>query len=765
MRYNFYIDIDDGNGWVEITPKNIEPLEIIRDKGDYFYRLGWGKITLVNDPVMYELTGLSVYSLFDILQSPYYGVDSGARSGEIRVKVESTKLLEKFPSGVQGYFYHSDCSFDFDRRIVEVTPTILDKYTDILENWENEVDFENYTEYGGTLSVVIDTPNLVRGCKSPLTQAQWYYPKKQNMLEQYVEDSTGLDGEDYRHYSLYAWFDETTGKPIAETLDKPVEKDQFGLRFTDSKNFTEIINYYQQEPVGGWENKVNIGFGDWELSKLTIYYGEYKATNERKIYTELYMAREYVEIKDINGIVTPPVGAGWHSRGRTTDNTATIYTRRPFNGAYGFDSAVDWILTWKTVQTGFKTEITKAKVYASLTSSADYPSSTNSIDIESSLGLRDFMEYLVRNTCNNLPTNVYSASEFKSTFFWNDDEVASGIKRLESFPGTNYVLVSEEPNYLNYLRVFFKKILKTDTNDNGEVTSASSVSENLTVTAWKDFFENLNNLFNNKLFWWVDDDLDFHIEHIAYVDYVLKYADFYDIAADPVNLPLLDYTRKWNYDKAEQWGEMNYEMVDAGYVDFTKQRLEFSKIVSNIRNKDKKKTITVNYISTDLRYAIENPNDLERGVILVCCDSENNIRNRIGHFSMREDPNGFMAMSNLILDFGIYEGVWVDGKHNDENIYFENTTRTKLGIEHTLKGTILSLFYNTFSENPAYGIGIGLIESGKLDLMRENTKIKLRYRYLTEGLVDQWALVIQRADQIEFENPQDIWHDIDNYEA
>ena len=136
--YSFYIDIGDGNGYVQIYPKSIEPFKITREKDYYFYRLEWGKITIVNDPMMFQSTSDNRYKIFDILQSQFY-------TEQIKVKIVSSKLEEKFPGGVIGYFYHSDCEFDFDRRTMTVTPTTYDRYTDLFECWETDVDFEDMT--------------------------------------------------------------------------------------------------------------------------------------------------------------------------------------------------------------------------------------------------------------------------------------------------------------------------------------------------------------------------------------------------------------------------------------------------------------------------------------------------------------------------------------------------------------------------------------------------------------------------------------------
>ena len=115
------------------------------------------------------------------------------------------------------------------------------------------------------------------------------------------------------------------------------------------------------------------------------------------------------------------------------------------------------------------------------------------------------------------------------------------------------------------------------------------------------------------------------------------------------------------------------------------------------------------------------------------------------------------------MEYGRYDGTSIDAFVNEQAVSFETTSYTKIGIEHTLKGTVLALFYNTYSENPDTGIGLGLTDGGTLDIERGNTKIKLRYRYLTSALTDQWVMAIQNATD-PFEDAEDIIYDINNTE-
>lgn len=771
MPYNFYIDYD-GTGYVQIYPKSIEPFKITRDKGQYFYRLEWGKITIVNDPLNYAVASNAKYILFDALQSQF-------NTTEVRVKVTSTKLLEKFPDGVIGYFYHSDCTFDFDRRTYTVTPTTYDRYTDLLENWENEVDFNNFTYTPGeTITIVAQNPNKKEKVIFPTTvsygdgYSEYLKFKKNRLLDDWVDANHPGKG---REWALKAWF-KANGQPDNDVFSDSDNAKDFGIHYGGISVIDWVNKYYNAEPEGGWLDQTNIDYGHWEISYLGMFYGQFftgfsgngYVTNMRRIYLEISVTRDEISIpNDENGNPVEPNGTGWEDRGEDPAQPGNhFYTRTPFGGAYGIKDTGG--ANWDTVfveTNGSKSGYDGAmladnKVYAYIKSTINYPTGEdgdNVVTVTKSSDLKDYIKYLYNNTCNELTVNPYATKDVYSTFFFNDNE--SDVPFLIQNPGFNYA--SKKINYLNNIKVFFKKELKIETDEADNQTRPSDkVAENLTLTTFKDFMDNLNHLFIDKLFWWVDSNLDLHIEHVHYVDTVLR-ADTYDLASDPIQAPLLTYSRKWSYDKEDQYSEYKFTMIDAGYVDFTNNKIRFGKESSNIRGKDRKKEITIHYITTDVQYCLENPNDLESGIVLLCQDSAGTQIDINGLVSGQKVSNGALSLSNIIMEYGRYDGTTIDGYVNGRAVSYETTSYTKVGIDHTLKGTVLALFYNTYSENPDTGIGIGLMDGGTLDIDKGFTKIKLRYRFLTEALTDQWVMAIQNATD-PFEDAQDIIYDINN---
>ena len=315
--------------------------------------------------------------------------------------------------------------------------------------------------------------------------------------------------------------------------------------------------------------------------------------------------------------------------------------------------------------------------------------------------------------------NTYENYGVVSTFLFNDlDDVAP----ISAYEGKNYV--TNNTNELNNTKIFFTKdILETLGSDN---------TENLPKTTFKDFYDDLNKLFNGLLTWDIidddggDNDKYLRIEHIKYID--LTFA-----STDIGNANLMSFINNFEFDKSEMFNLIELNQVNAGYKDFTENKITFNSIVSNNRNKDIKLERTTSKISTDLRYAIESSTDLSNGIILVVTDSaEENVLNKECQVSGQIEVNGYAAYSTLLITYCTYEGVWeegwINGVGDDFKFEFDFTKRNKVGIELTLKGLENDIIYTT-------QIGDGLVDDGTVDFENETTNLKLRYRYKSESLI------------------------------
>lgn len=737
MRYKFYIDFTSGDGseYVRAYPDKIEPFKIsVKEQSDdideFFYRLEWGKITFRNNPKKYKDTQNNIYRLFSIFDDINFSF-----SKKILVKYEIEGVFS-----IEGYFGKNDCRYDYDRKILDVTPAVLDEYTEIFENNKKEIDFFNWKFTEDEITIEIPDTALVTMQDWP-----WLGPKMFGLVQVYTTPRNLVKEKDYNENNkLYAYFD---GNKPKEAL---YDDEYWGFGGThlvwsreDGEDISSEYSSYslrQRVAILGEvvtpENREIIPtlYGDWELSSFRVYEGSrtggLSGKRWRQLYCETQFSREeYIKIDVLDEEspfgFEPPVGDGWHMREKRIKNgkNAHLWTRLPFNGAYSDSWEIQDIVEnpggssfgWNW--------------YKYLESKLPYDTSKNSFNFVSAISLRPFIEHILHSMSPELED-----MHFKSTFFFNDYE--EELEILSNTSGFNYV--NGKKNFLNNLKLFFTRdLLDLDSNEKG----------NMPIINFENTLNDLNRIFGNTLMWFIDDLGNFRIEH-------KRYGDFKRDIINLVGNRFLNFTTEWSFDKKLMFKEIIFNQINAEYIDFTNNKIEFDHMVSNNRNNDSVSEGSTEYISTDARYCILNPLSLSDGMILVAVGDDNKVINEMGRVSGLVEVNGLMSISNLLYEFGRYEGIWHYGTINNENVNFTTTIRNKMGVELTLDGRKEALFYLT-------QIGVGMLDEGSIDFENEYTKIKLRYRYNSNVLGDVFAIVFQKEK--DFEGAENVWADIDNY--
>lgn len=730
MRYNFYIDFD-GLGYIPAYPDSVAPFEFSVNESDRmqsFYRLGWGKIQFSNRPKQYAIASESGYRLFDYID----GLQFNQR---VWVKYTTTLIT------IIGYFSRNDCTFDYERKIVSVEPAIYDKYTDVLENWETEVSFKTYPFTTDTIIADSVNPNLV-------TIQDWpwksYYstPALGVGRESYllIYPRNLVKETDYDAAGGIAVYFEANGSPKEELWVDTYWMFEGMARvwsavpyFNASYSLQDRVDILSQEGTPTLDDH----YGDYELSSMRIYEGTrtggLSGVRWRQMYcTTEFTREENIKIDEVDETAEygfkPPVGEGWHLRSVQIKEgkPAHLWTRLPFGGAFS-DNSLYWEIQPEVVNAGVST--TDFSWYRYIESKRMYQDPDNEFQLVGSIGLRDFLNYLLQNSATEL-----NAMEIKSTFFFNDFEET--IPLLNGTTGFNYV--TGKFNFLNNCRIFFTKDL---------VQLAEGEKPEVPRYTFQDILQDLNKTFADKLIWFIDKDGYFRIEHTRYTDFI---KDILDLSADT----LLRFTTQWSYDKAKMFKRFEYYQMNAGYPDFTENEITYDKIVSNNRNKDLKTEVRTMHISTDIKYAILNASKLDKGIILITVDANNHVTSKIGRISGENEINGELALSNILVDFARYEGVFNEGDINGALSYFLTTMRIKVGIELKFKGLQISMFYKT-------QLGVGILTKGVIDFENENTSFVLKYRNDSSAMGDLFAIVFQK--ETDFVGAVNMWADIDNY--
>jgi hypothetical protein len=387
-----------------------------------------------------------------------------------------------------------------------------------------------------------------------------------------------------------------------------------------------------------------------------------------------------------------------------------LWIRKPFNG-----TVTDWSLQSKDSSGGNNGSFEWGEKQQTIKA---YPSSDNSRTFDS---VRELKE-VIRTIYNNMSA-MLATKEIHSTFFWNDNE--GDLNILDSWPsGTNYVTL--QPNELNRLGCIHTADFDTDDTELDKENQTLEIS-------FTDMMDDLRRLW--PIYWFVDLDGDLHIEHIKYLDLTLT-------TVDVRGNPLLDETLKWGYNKELMFSDIEYDTINSGYRDFTGNATEFNKIASNKRNIDLTLELTTEILSTDIKYCIENPGDLQNGLTVVAYDTDFKMINAYVPILKRVFENGAIALSNLLIKYWTYEGVWTTGKINSVDYEFTETARTKIGKEIDLQNIIDVDGSGDEVRFITTEIGIGMIKSMTQDFDRGiTTGITLVYRYDSNPETNTFQLV------------------------
>jgi hypothetical protein len=420
------------------------------------------------------------------------------------------------------------------------------------------------------------------------------------------------------------------------------------------------------------------------------------------------------------------IPSGWTDTGYDNDNGERLWIKKPFDGTID-----EWSLGDIDNEGGTNASI---EWNSRLRSTKTYPSSGDSVILRT----RDFKE-IAKTVFNGTFLSLVN-DEINSVFFWNDDD--SAIPPVAS--NVNYAYPEGTENWLNKIAVAHTYQLM-DINPESE--------DSILKISFKDFMADLKALFNDQIFWWISTDGVLHIEHLKYIDAAKLILDLTKEAIPNTiylnNKELLSESSAWKYDKSEMFSLVNFQIANSGNKDFNDNNITYDKIVSNKRNEDIRDTLATKKITTDVRYCIENPSDLENGMILLNHDSNFNTVVANVPISNTAFENGNIALSNILNRYK-YEGIFLNGKINDIPVAFDVTTRTRVGKEITIKGIY---DYEYFKSK----LGVGRIESLTHDLDKEETSMPLRYRFGSGTVSDTFTLMVSEvgdfvgAEDVEFD--------------
>ena len=262
---------------------------------------------------------------------------------------------------------------------------------------------------------------------------------------------------------------------------------------------------------------------------------------------------------------------------------------------------------------------------------------------------------LLRDAIQAIASTVY-AGEYVSTFFEND-EYPTGHP-LTPIGSKNYV-TNTDPNPLNGMVLIQKSNIRT--------TSDPATKWDMT---FNQLMEMLKNTFNVD--WFIDDDDKFRIEHVSYFD---------TTSGSDLDLTALDGGKwvnrmnKWEYDTNEMFSREHFKFNDSFYEDFIGKDIEYNRIATFCRYKDKVKNYEPG-LSTDALNLYVKMESLENdGYALVTVGSDMVILNEVGTLSSDILPNAHLSWANLHNNYWRHDRILGTGIMNGQQTTFETYRR------------------------------------------------------------------------------------------
>jgi len=189
-----------------------------------------------------------------------------------------------------------------------------------------------------------------------------------------------------------------------------------------------------------------------------------------------------------------------------------------------------------------------------------------------------------------------------STILWNDalptDPPGSISTYIGSNPTNDYVLSASA--IWNYIWLTRADDFTTDKEDNIELSL-------------KDVLDLLK--FKLRLWWFIDADGDFRIEHEKYFK---SYTSQLNVTTLTSEKPEVD-NRKYNYDRSDIYNQLNFEennTANEDWVEFAK--IEYPLLTTSLNVKD----VSLQNLTTDIKYVVTYPDDaVSNGLMLLRLDS------------------------------------------------------------------------------------------------------------------------------------------------
>ncbi len=438
-RYRYYISLAGEE--VEISPLGSSKIkfETSLEQDQVFYRTKLqGKLKLIQEDFTY---------LYAIEQST-------DRCAVLTLRIESL-CGGDYTDFWSGTFSCNDVRFDIDNHVAEFEPTVLDKYSCVINNRKKPV---NVLELATILSTEADLEPL--GLQySKVCVGQVY-----------------LGGHPTFPYH-------PSGSVSGPTL--------VGL--------TPDTASLDEEPVSGeYINDCVVEEEGWQIYKV-VYRDKVEGVDEWTCETTFF--RQIVETKDVLGVPSEPLGDGWVNVESSEINgeASTLWARRPFGG------------TEETYTTSYQGVLTSN--YRRIVTIKECKITDNQTNFiyDKCRSFNDVLWFVANKYCGIIPGLVSDFFSENTDDTYPDNEAYQKAKQYLSL-----LTISQKSDVKKPAQVFASEAVYVRGSGWQQTDPITKTYEGATkgFLTWDQVEEMLKNIFN--CYWDIDDNGNLRVEHLSY---------------------------------------------------------------------------------------------------------------------------------------------------------------------------------------------------------------------------------------------------------
>ena len=651
-----------------------------------------------------------------------------------------------------GTFAKTDCTFNEDNHTIEVKPNVLDRYTEVLDNMENEYN-------------LIDLfPETVRMQYSKRPMIQVYSPGE-TVISNFVgsnyweSDVNSTDDGNFLtntcHFGVA--MADISINITTDTATKP--EDIGGIYYGNAIVNSSTLPFLETIILNGGNGKYYLKLtANYLLISGSLKYELVRNEDSKVLFTYTDSNWDYnyntydftmkaVESDDSSDTEEPEVSGNCHC----SQSASNIYSRilldtDTYNNTNTYPLTSDDIIyenlnyhyvypvTFEVIETTSNTSVEPTKYgkapngeyYMPPANGEYYPVAQSTWSYTSKWMNRD-------NIPSNLETNATTEYELKDGYL-----LSSILQKL---------LAQINPNITHRAEKEYSEVLYGDTNPIGLIKSILIVTpkSNITrgeykepaktaMTTLKQFTDMLKNML--QCYWFIDEENRFRIEHISWFMNGGTYnGNSSIIGYDLTLLKNIRNSKSWDFAKCEYEFDKDTmpERYTFGWMDDVSMPFMGQPLIvkSKFVQKDRKEEINIANFTSDIDYMLLQPDAISNDGFAIFAASQSIVDGTYKTILLTKTINGITYdLQNGVLSIAQIQDSWWLYNLPAKTVNVNGKDTTVKSIQRKKKQKIVFPIvienvnpYNLIKTN----IGNGEIENIEINLSNETAEAQLQY--------------------------------------